>query len=98
MYTKVHSQGAQSVLAACDRELIGKTLAEGKIRFKVSESFYGGTLVKEEELLGMLEEHDNINLVGKKCVNAALGKGLIRESGIIRIKGVPHAQVFKIEA
>jgi len=86
------------VLAVCDKELIGKTLEDGKICFTVSESFYGGRLIGEEELSGLLGEHDNINLIGERCVKAALEKGLIREGSIIRIKGVPHAQVFRLEA
>ncbi|MEM0359962.1 MAG: DUF424 family protein [Candidatus Diapherotrites archaeon] len=96
MYAKLHGQGSQSVLAACDKELLGKKLEEGKISFIVSESFYGGRLVGKKELSEMMEESENINLVGKKCVEIALEKGLISEGNIIRIKGVPHAQVFKI--
>lgn len=96
MYAKIHSQGTRSVLAACDKELLGKTLKQGKIHFTVSESFYGGELIERKKLLELLEEHENINLVGEKCVNAALEKGLINEGSIIRIKGVPHAQIFKL--
>ncbi|MCX6802143.1 MAG: DUF424 family protein [Candidatus Diapherotrites archaeon] len=96
MYAKVHAQGSQSVLAACDRELLGKTLEQEKISFTVYESFYGGEIVGKKELLELLDENENINLVGKKCVAIAIEKGLIKESSIIRIKGIPHAQIFKL--
>lgn len=96
MYAKVHSQGAQSVLAACDNKLLGKTLKQGKIHFTVSESFYGGEVIEKERLLELLEEYGNINMVGEECVNAALEKGLISEGSIIRIKGIPHVQIFKL--
>jgi len=96
MHAKVHSDGANSVLAVCDSALLGKTLSDGKIEFCVSESFYAGEEIEREKLLELLEEHDNINLVGTECVNAAIEKGLISKKSIIRIEGVPHAQVFKI--
>lgn len=98
MRAKVHSNGTNSVLAACDSGLVGKTLSDGKIEFRVLESFYGTDEVPVEKLLELLEEHDNINLVGKQCVNAAIGKGLISKRSIIRIEGVPHAQIFKLNA
>jgi hypothetical protein len=96
LYAKLHVEGSQSVLAACDKELLGKTLEQGKISFTVYESFYGSRIVKKKELLELLEDNENINLVGKKCVGLALEKGLIKESSIIRIKGIPHAQIFKL--
>ena len=98
MRAKIHSDGSNSVLAVCDSKLIGKTLSGEKIEFTVSESFYGGDEVSMERLMELFEEHDNINLVGEQCVGAAISKGLIRESSIIRIEGVPHAQIFRVNA
>ena len=96
MHAKIHLHGTSRVLAVCDSGLLGKTLSKGKIRFNVSETFYGGAEVGRGELLELLSEHENINLVGEECVNAAIEKGLIKESSIIRIGSVPHAQVFKL--
>jgi len=95
LHIKIHEQGTKKVLAACDSELLGKTLFDGKIEFKVSENFYGGKKIEESELTELLSKHENINLIGEECVKIAIKKGLIRESSIIRIKGVPHAQIFR---
>jgi len=84
------------VLAVCDKELLGKTLKSEKIEFTVYESFYSGFPIEEEELVELIAEHCNVNLVGKKCVSTAQGKGLLNESSIIFIEGVPHAQIFKL--
>ncbi len=84
------------VLAVCDEEHLGKTFEDGKIFFKASKSFYKGEIVSVEELEKLLEEFDNINLFGKNCVKIALEKNLASEKNVLRIKGIPHLQIFKI--
>ncbi|HIH08293.1 MAG TPA: DUF424 family protein [Candidatus Diapherotrites archaeon] len=44
----------------------------------------------------MLQEADNINLLGTKAVGVALKQGLIKEGDIIRIGMVPHVQIYKL--
>lgn len=96
MYCKVHSSPNGCVLAASDAELIGKTLKFGKLEFHVSEAFYKGNKVSKKEFAKLLEEHTNINLIGKKVVGVALEKGLISERSIINIDGIPHVQIYKL--
>ena len=84
------------VLACCDRELLGKTLAEGQIHFEVKPSFYKGEKVSEQEFKSLLKQADNINLIGEKCVNLALKEGYLNQKDIIKVKGIPHALVFKL--
>ncbi|MEK6970864.1 MAG: DUF424 family protein [archaeon] len=95
---KHHTNDLGEVLAAADAELIGKTLKEGKITFIVSKTFYSGEEITEDELGVQLLEAGNINLVGEKCVNTAMRKGILGEKNIIRIQGVPHAQVYKLNS
>ncbi len=96
MYCKIHVAGAKTVLAACDAELIGKTLKFGEVDFHISEGFYKGKRVSEEGLSKLLDEHNNINLVGKKVVSVALKKDLISERAIIKIEGIPHVQIYRL--
>lgn len=84
------------MLACADDDLLGKTLKEGKISFKVNERFYKDKKVTKKELKGLLEQADNINLVGEESVSVALEEGYIKKEDIIRISGVPHAQIFKV--
>ena len=95
MHVKIHEQSGKKVLAACDSSLLGKEFEEGQRHFKAYESFYAGEQIEKEKFLGLLEEHDSINLFGEECVNAAIEKGLITEDAVIRIQGIPHAQIFK---
>jgi hypothetical protein len=88
--------GRQSVLACCDRELRGKTIAQGAIHFEISEEFYGNEKINEKALAELLKQNTNINLVGNKAVGVALREGIISANDIIRICGIPHVQIFKI--
>ena len=96
IYCKIHSTPEGEVLAACDKKLVGKTLREREINFSVSESFYREEEVTEQKIAELLEEHHNVNLVGEKCVGIAVKKGLINKTSVIRIAGVPHAQIFRV--
>jgi hypothetical protein len=96
IFCKVHGQGKEQVLAACDSELLGKTLEQGKIFFEVKESFYKGREVEEAELRKKLREFENINLVGNKAVGIALEEKLVLEENVLGIAGVKHVQIFKI--
>jgi hypothetical protein len=96
MMAKKHEVEYKLTLAVCDKEHIGKTFEEGNICFTASERFYKGEEVTKEELLKLLEEADSINLFGNKCVGIAIEKGLVGEKSIIVIKGIKHAQVYRL--
>jgi len=93
---KVHGPGNETVLAVCDKQLLGKTLEQGKICFEVSKGFYGGKAITAQELCRKIPEFDNINMVGNKAVGIALEKKLIRPESVMEIAGIKHVQVFKI--
>ena len=92
----MHKTSNVNLLACADKELIGKTFKEKNLEIEVKESFYKGKEVNEKELKVLFKEADNINLLGEKCISAAKKDGIIKDSDIIRINGVPHAQIYKI--
>lgn len=96
MIAKVHKTSEANILACCDRTLLGKTLKHGKINFKVSEAFYKGEPIVEEKLAALLQEFENINLVGEKTVKVAVKTGLASEKSIIKIGKIPHVQIFRV--
>lgn len=96
MYHKIHSVSGQRILAACDKELVGKNLKEKEVDFFVSPGFYKGELIGGEELKKLLRESDSANLVGEKAVGIALSEGIVFEEDVIRIKNVPHVQIYKV--
>lgn len=96
VYVKMKKMGKNVVLAICDVELLGKTLHEGKITFKVKEDFYNGGKADVEEAVGMIANSTIVNLVGKCCVEKAIQKGYVHPEAVLNIEGVPHAQIIKL--
>ena len=90
---RIHSRGIELLVAACDADLLGRTLREGELRLYVS-SFYDGEDVTEEEFIRQLKLATIGNLVGKETVEAARRAGLVGNDGVLMIEGVPHAQLF----
>jgi len=87
--------GQHVLLATCDAELLGKVLRDGKIVFEVREEFYKGSKVSVEEAVDLMKQCTVVNMVGKCIVDKALEKGLIHPEAILKISGVPHAQIVK---
>jgi hypothetical protein len=96
-WVKSFKSKKERVLAACDRELLGKKLESDGHDIEVSEGFYGGEIVESEEELARRMEYCTIaNLIGDKAVGVAKKRGFITEENIISIGGVPHAQFVKL--
>ena len=93
---KIYNQSGEIVLAACDEELLGKTFEEGELQLQVHSSFYDGTRVDENGLIQHLKNFTIANLVGNNAISCAMEQGLITDDCIIRIQGIPHAQIYKL--
>jgi hypothetical protein len=96
IYIKVYRVQGEVLLAACDEELIGKTFREGELKLEVKERFYKGELVEEEKLKELLDEATIANLTGERCVSKAIELGYVDPERVLRIQGVPHAQMAKL--
>ena len=83
-------------MATCDANLLGKVLREGKIVFEIREEFYKGLKVSLEEAIDLVEQSTIVNMVGHRIVRRAVEKGLIHPEAVIKISGVPHAQIIKM--
>jgi len=96
VYVNMRKWGHQVLLAACDVELLGKVLREGKIVFEVREQFYKGSKVSVEEAIDLMRQSTVVNMVGKRIVDKALEKGMIHPEAVLKISGIPHAQIVKL--
>ncbi len=95
VYVKLKQTGKDTVLAVCDVELLGKTLQEGKIVFKVKDDFYNGGKTRVDDAISMIKNANIVNLVGKCCVEKAIQNGYVHPDAVLTIEGVPHAQIVK---
>ncbi|RXA20522.1 DUF424 domain-containing protein [Methanosarcina sp. MSH10X1] len=96
MFLKIYKNGGHVLVAACDREVLGKTLKHGNTTVEISRAFYEGECVSEEELQKALEEATTANLFGEKTIKCAIKCGLIDPDSVIIIDDVPHAQIFRV--
>lgn len=96
VYLNVRKSGNNVVLAVCDCDLLGKTLREGKIVFKIKTEFYNGKKTTVDEAVGLIGNSTIVNLVGKHCVESAIKQGYVHPEAVIKIEGVPHAQIMKL--
>jgi len=93
---KLKRIGRNVLLAVCDADILGKTLCEGKIVFHVKEDFYKGAKVNVDEAICMIESSTIVNMVGRNVVQKAIEKGFVHPEAVLRINGVPHAQIVKL--
>ena len=96
VYVNLKQVGRNVLLAVCDCELLGKTLREGKIVFHVKNEFYNGRKATVEEAMGMINNSTIVNLVGECCVEQAIANGYVHPEAVLKIEGVPHAQIVKL--
>jgi len=88
---KVYHQGKETLVAAADADLLGKTFREGKFKIEVGK-FYEGDVVSEDGFISNLKLATIGNFVGRETVEAAMRAGFVSDGGILWIDGVPHAQ------
>ena len=95
VYLNIMRSGYNVIVSICDEELLGRTLREGGIVFKVSEPFYGGQLVDVDTALQIAAQYSVVNMVGERVVSRAIELGLVHRAAVMRIEGVPHAMVLR---
>lgn len=92
-YYKIHKSGGRTVLAVCDSELLGKVFEEGNLALRVSRDFYGEREIGSD-VLDIFQKADIINIAGSRIVSLALKNKWVSKKGIIKIRRIPHAQIF----
>jgi hypothetical protein len=96
VYLNVKKVGNNVILAICDSDLLGKTLREENIVFQVKNEFYNGRKATVEEAVGLIGNSTIVNLVGRACVEKAIAQGFVHPEAVLKIEGIPHAQIVKL--
>lgn len=96
IWIKVYITQGETLLAACDDDVLGKTFEEGELCLSVTEAFFGGEKVSREMFIEQLNEATIVNLVGKEVIMIASELGMMDENGVIEIAGIPHAQIARL--
>jgi uncharacterized protein len=96
VYFNIKKIGQNVLLAVCDSELLGRTLHDGKIVFQIKNEFYKGRKASVDEAVGLINNSTIVNLVGKNCVDKAIVEGYVHPEAVLKIEGIPHAQIVKL--
>ena len=96
VYLNIIKHGQHILVAACDAEILGQTLNNGRIEFCVSEKFYKGDKMGLDEAIQLIKEATSANLVGIKLVRRATLEGLVHPQAVAMISGIPHAQIMRL--
>ncbi len=96
VYAKLSKCGEHVLLAACDEELLGQVLKDGKIIFRIRKEFYKGPKLPIDDAIKLIEESTVVNMVGKNIVKKAIDHGLVHPEAVLKICGIPHAQIVKM--
>jgi len=98
VYMRVQEKGKETIVALCDKELVGKVLREGEMVLDLEKyaSFYKGEATEAADAARELKAATSINLVGKRSVALARKLGLVEKGEIMKIGGVPHVQIYLI--
>lgn len=94
LYIKVH-KSYRTVVALCDKEILGKKFEEGVKQLDVKETFYNGELIEEDKVIKELQkqakEDATFNIVGNNATNIALKANVIEKDCIGKIANIPFA-------
>lgn len=96
VYLRSYHTEKGTMVACCDKDLMGKTFREGRLKLSLETGFYGNSLQRLAEALIILDAADILNLVGPEIVAAAVERGVVHPDAVISIAGVPHVLVMKL--
>lgn len=95
IYCRIHRGNGETLIAACDEEILGQTFRGNGLKITVTDAFYNGELIPEETFVERMRSFTIMNLVGERTVGLAVENGYVDKDCIIDIGGVKHAQVVK---
>jgi len=94
---KIFKYGDGILLAVSDLSLIGKSFKENDLQIEISEDFYYGKECNQSIVLELIRGATIVNAVGNRIINLLVKERVIDKDSVLTIKGVPHAQIIKIE-
>lgn len=99
MFLNIIKKDKDTVIAVCDRDLIGKIFQDhdsgAVLNLRAHSSFYVGKLASKPEVLEALKDFTSANLVGKRSITVALEAGLAEQKHVKKVAGTPYLHLYK---
>jgi len=96
MYLKTYQQGAETLVAVCDCDVMGGKYTEGQLCLEVNADFFGGEKASCNEVAAALASATMANFVGQKTVEHAISLGYVERDNVLAINGVLYAQMVRL--
>ena len=90
---KKHVANNKLVVAACDKDLLGKKIENADLILDLKSDYYNGKETGIDVLKETLRMASAASLIGKDCVSAAEGIDLIKKGQAKNINGIPYLHV-----
>ncbi len=84
-----------SLVNVCDEEIVGKTVAEGRLKVHLSKDYYSGQVVDYGEALRLMRTCSIVNLAGQRSVSLAVDNQLGAREAVREIEDVPFLMIYK---
>ena len=94
---RIFKQADDILLAISDSNIVGEILKEKDLEMKVSEDFYSEKFCDDNKAITLIKNSTIVNAIGKNIINLMLKEKLIEKENILKINGVPHAQIITIK-
>ncbi len=82
------------LLVVSDKELIGKKFLEGKKQLDLTNKFYLGEEMDENEVNDLFKMARHIHLTGPLSINLGVTLGYVDKDKILFVQKIPHAECF----
>lgn len=100
IYIKMHETESGTILAMCDKDLIGSVIEEGDVYINVRDysEFYAGRLVDPRDAHSMIDrtEIHSASVIGKESVAVAVEKGIVERANVREAMGVLYANSYRV--
>ncbi len=97
LIAKTHIKDGKTLVVVCDKELIGRVLEDDACILDLSDEFYKGELMTEEEVGDLIRNANMVNFIGDKSVKLGIEEDIIDENHIKIIEDVPFAMSVVVE-
>ncbi|MFC2142913.1 DUF424 domain-containing protein [Candidatus Aenigmatarchaeota archaeon] len=93
---KIMQRSDETLLAICDKDLLGKTIKDQNIEIELSKDFYGNEDCDEKKALELASRATIINATGNNIVSLLIDNNIVNGDCVMKINDVPHAQVIVV--
>ncbi|WP_456475305.1 DUF424 domain-containing protein [Candidatus Pyrohabitans sp.] len=93
---KIYRVQNEVLVAVCDEDILGRVFEEGELILDIKKEFYGDEVFTEEQVVVFLNEATIANIAGEGVVAIAIREGIIDRENVLRVCGVPHAQMVRM--